>query len=113
MTKKLTKTITLIFVVTGIVAAAIAVDHPAKGGGTWDYVQTGYVVCTLNRVFGYMWSFEVLTSLAEAAQIATSGTCVVKVGWPVLAGDKTLAKEQFGRYEVKFKTAYENGKKSG
>ena len=80
--------------------------RPAKGGGTWDYVQTGYVIDTLNRIFGYMWSFEVLTSLAEAAQIATSGTCVVKGRLTVLAGDKTLVKEQFGRCEVKFKTAY-------
>lgn len=80
--------------------------RPAKGGGTWDYVQTGYAIDTLNRIFGYLWSFEVLTSLEEAAKIAASGTCVVKGRLTVYAGDKTLVKEQFGRCEVKFKTAY-------
>ncbi len=39
----------------------------AKGGGTWQYVETSYVIDTLNRLFGYMWSFEVLTGLEEAA----------------------------------------------
>ena len=81
--------------------------RPAKGGGTWDYVQTGYAIDTLNRIFGYLWSFEVLTSLEEAAKIAASGTCVVKGRLTVYAGDKTLVKEQFGRCEVKFKTAYD------
>lgn len=85
--------------------------RPAKGGGTWDYVQTGYAIDTLNRIFGYLWSFEVLTSLEEAAKIAASGVCVVKGRLTVHAGDKTLVKEQFGRCEVKFKTAYESGKK--
>ena len=35
--------------------------RPAKGGGTWDFIKTGYVIDTLNRVFGYLWSFEVPT----------------------------------------------------
>lgn len=85
--------------------------RPAKGGGEWEYVKTGYVVETLNRIFGYLWSFEVLTTLEEAAKIAASGTCVVKGRLTAYVGDQTLTKEQFGRCEVKFKTAFENGKK--
>lgn len=81
--------------------------RPAKGGGDWEYVQTGHVIDTLNRVFGYMWSFEVTTSLEEAAKIAGSGTCVVKGRLTVQLGDKTLVKEQFGRCEVKYKTAWD------
>lgn len=85
--------------------------RPAKGGGTWDYVKTGYVIETLNRIFGYMWSFEVVTSLEEAAKIAASGTCIVKGRLTAKVGDMTLVKEQFGRCEVKFKTVFENGRK--
>ena len=67
--------------------------RPAKGGGKWDYVQTGHVIDTLNRVFGYFWSFEVLTGLEEAAKIAASGTCVVKGRLTVYVGDKQLTKD--------------------
>lgn len=75
-----------------------------KGGQIWDYVQTGYAIETLNRVFGYLWSFEVVTSLEEAAKMAGSGTVVVKGRLTVLLPDgRTIVKEQFGRCEVKFK----------
>lgn len=80
--------------------------RPAKGGGTWDYIKTGYVIDTLNRVFGYMWSFEVLTSLEEAAKMAGSGTVVVKGRLTAFVNGVQIVKEQFGRCEVKFKTAY-------
>lgn len=78
-------------------------ERPAKGGGVWNYVKTGYVVETLNRIFGYMWSFEVTTSIDEAMRVAASGTCVVKGRLTVHVGDKTLVKEQFGRCEVKYR----------
>lgn len=79
--------------------------RPAKGGGTWDYIKTGYVIDTLNRVFGYMWSFEVLTSLEEAAKMAGSGMVVVKCRLTAFVNGMQIVKEQFGRCEVKFKTA--------
>ncbi len=78
-------------------------SRPAKGGGQWTYVKTGYVIETLNRIFGYLWNFEVLTSLEEAAKIAGSGTCVVKGRLTVYVGDKVLVKEQFGRCDVKYR----------
>lgn len=81
--------------------------RPAKGGGTWDYVKTGYAIDVLNRVFGYLWSFEVLTSLEEAAKMAGSGVVVVKGRLTVYANGIQLVKEQFGRCEVKFKTKYD------
>ena len=77
--------------------------RPAKGGGKWQYVATGYVIETLNRVFGYTWSFEVLTTLEEAAKVSASGTCVVKGRLTALVGSISLVKEQFGRCEVKYK----------
>ncbi len=78
-------------------------QRKAKGGGTWDYVETGYVIDTLNRVFGYMWSFEVQTSIEEAAKISSSGTCVVKGRLTVYVDGHALVKEQFGRCECKKK----------
>ena len=82
--------------------------RPAKGGGDWDYIKTGYVIDTLNQVFGYLWSFEVVTTLEEAAKMAASGTVVVKGRLTVITKDGlTLVKEQFGRCEVKFKTQYD------
>ena len=81
-------------------------QRPAKGGGTWEYVKTGYVIDTLNRLFGYKWSFEVLTGLEEAAKIAASGTCVVKGRLTVYVDGGVLVKEQFGRCDVKYKTEY-------
>jgi hypothetical protein len=73
----------------------------AKGGGTWQYVETSYVIDTLNRLFGYMWSFEVLTGLEEAAKISASGTCVVKGRLTVYVNGMAIVKEQFGRCECK------------
>jgi hypothetical protein len=78
-------------------------QRKAKGGGTWDYVETGYVIDTLNRVFGYLWSFEVMTSIEEAAKISSSGTCVVKGRLTVYVDGHALVKEQFGRCECKKK----------
>jgi hypothetical protein len=79
-------------------------QRPAKGGGKWDYVQTGYVIDTLNRIFGYLWSFEILTNLEEAIKFAASGTCNVKGRLTACVGDKTIVKEQFGRCDVKYLT---------
>lgn len=78
-------------------------QRPGKGGQTWSYVKTGYVIETLNRIFGYLWSFEVLSSLDEVATLAPSGDCIVKGRLTVHAGQYTLIKEQFGRCDVKFK----------
>lgn len=86
--------------------------RPAKGGGTWDYIKTGYAIDVLNRVFGYLWSFEVLTSLEEAAKMAGSGTVVVKGRLTVnTSNGLQLVKEQFGRCEVKFKSVWDENQK--
>lgn len=77
--------------------------RPARGGGEWKYVKTNYVVETLNRIFGYLWSFEVLSSLDEVATLAPTGTCIVKGRLTVQIGDRELVKEQFGRCDVKFR----------
>lgn len=38
--------------------------RPAKGGGKWEYVSGAYVTQVLNSLFGFNWSFEVITSMA-------------------------------------------------
>lgn len=78
--------------------------RPAKGGGQWDYVAGSYVTQVLNSLFGFKWSFEVLTSMEDAFKVATAtGTVVVQGRLKVLIGDEWVTKEQYGRKEVAFK----------
>lgn len=83
-------------------------QRPAKGGGQWDYLKTGYVRRVLDSVFGFNWDFEVETSAAEAFEIAKLTKMVVVKG--ILTGRVwvdgelvTIRKVQFGRNEVQFK----------
>ena len=83
-------------------------SRPAKGGGTWTYIKGSYVRKVLDSVFGFNWSFEVETSLAEAFEVAKmTGSIVVKgtlKGQVKSDGEwVTLAKTQFGRADVKWK----------
>ena len=77
--------------------------RPAKGGGTWKYVAGGYVTQTLNSLFGFNWSFEVITSMKEALATANTGTVVVQGRLKVKIGEEWITKEQFGRKEVTYK----------
>lgn len=83
-------------------------SRPAKGGGTWDYVDTTYMRRVLDSMFGFNWDFDVETSLKEAYEVAvTTKVCVVKA--TLTARTKlndewiTIKKTQFGRKEVAFK----------
>lgn len=78
-------------------------SRPAKGGGRWDYVAGSYVTQVLNSLFGFNWSFEVITSMDEALKTAATGTVVVQGRLRVKIGDEWITKEQFGRKEVAFK----------
>ena len=54
-------------------------QRPAKGGGSWTYIKGSYVRKVLDSVFGFNWSFEVETTLAEAFEVAKlTGAVVVK-----------------------------------
>lgn len=74
--------------------------RPAKGGGTWDFVAGSYVTQVLNSLFGFNWSFEVVTSMQEALATAQTGTIVVQGRLKVKIGDEWITKEQYGRKEV-------------
>jgi hypothetical protein len=77
--------------------------RPAKGGGYWDYVAGSYVTQVLNSLFGFHWSFEIVTPLSEALTTAKSGTVVVQGRLKVKIGDDWITKEQYGRKELVFK----------
>lgn len=77
--------------------------RPAKGGGTWDYVAGSYVTQVLNSLFGFNWSFEVLTSMDEAMKTANTGTVVVQGRLKVKIGDEWITKEQYGRKDVTYR----------
>lgn len=81
--------------------------RPAKGGGTWTYIKASYVRKVLDSVFGFNWSFDVETTLAEAFEVAKlSNSIVVKAtlrGRVKSDGEWVeLSKTQFGRAEVKW-----------
>lgn len=78
-------------------------SRPAKGGGRWDYVAGSYVTQVLNSLFGFNWSFEIITSMEEALKTAATGTVVVQGRLKVKIGEEWITKEQFGRKEVAFK----------
>lgn len=77
--------------------------RPAKGGGEWKYVSGSYTTQVLNSLFGFNWSFEVVTSMEEALKTASSGSVVVQGRLKVKIGDEWITKEQFGRKEVALK----------
>lgn len=78
-------------------------SRPAKGGGKWEYVAGSYVTQVLNSLFGYNWSFEVVTSMTEALATANTGTVVVQGRLKVKIGEEWITKEQYGRKEVAYK----------
>ena len=77
--------------------------RPAKGGGTWNYVAGSYVTQVLNSLFGFNWTFEVVTSMDEALKTAQTGTVVVQGRLKVKIGDEWITKEQYGRKEVAYR----------
>lgn len=82
-------------------------QRPAKGGGSWTYIKGSYVRKVLDSVFGFNWSFDVDTTLAEAFEVAKlTGAVVVKgtlVGRVKNDGEWVeIRKTQFGRADVKW-----------
>lgn len=78
-------------------------QRPALGGGTWDYVDTGYVRRALVSIFGHHWNVEneVVTPMDLALQL---GQIAVKVRLTILSpvdGKVLIVREAFGSSEVK------------
>ena len=79
----------------------------AKGGGTWDYVNGAYCIKMLNMVFAFNWDFKIIDKQFDL----DIGQCFVLGRLSVRVGGTTIEKEQFGRADIKFRTAWENNKK--
>jgi len=83
-------------------------SRPGKGGGTWRYPKNYYIRQALNSLFGFDWSFEILTTLPEAMDVAKlTGTCVVQGKLTGRVVDdrgvlRDVVRMQFGRSEVKW-----------
>lgn len=79
-------------------------ERPAKGGGSWKYVEGSYVTQVLNSLFGFMWQFEILTPSDQALDMAMkTGSIALQGRLKVKIGDEWITKEQYGRKEVAFK----------
>lgn len=66
------------------------------GGITLDYVEVGYVINQLNKIFGRLWDFEILDETVGANQIWVKGQLRV---W--LAPNFAITKTQYGGAKVK------------
>lgn len=76
-------------------------ERPAKGGGKWKYVTGVRVKKVLNLMFGWNWDFIIdkFDVNMEAKQVIVLGKLIVRTG------GQEIIKTQFGRADIKFKTA--------
>ena len=72
-------------------------SRPAKGGGTWDYVTSGYVKKVLNLMFGWDWDFEILDQQIIHDEVVVKGKLTCR------SNGRTIVKMQFGNKEIMYK----------
>jgi hypothetical protein len=78
--------------------------RPGRGGMTFNYVETGYIIDRLNKIFNYMWSFEVKekTQNQSITQVQVlgrlTGFIVIPTTPPIV---QSIVKEQYGGSDVK------------
>lgn len=82
--------------------------RPAKGGGTWDYVTGAYVKQTLNEVFGWLWSFDILDIKESHGQTVCRGKLTINKP----DGTPLVWKTDIGKADIKYKSDYKNGVKT-
>jgi hypothetical protein len=76
-------------------------SRPAKGGGTWNYVDGAYVKKVLNLMFGWDWDFEIIE------QMMLHGEAIVKGRLTCRSNGRTIVKMQFGNKDIVFKKGTE------
>ena len=81
--------------------------RPAKGGGNWDYVTGAYVKQTLNEVFGWLWSFEIISIKEAHGQAVCHGKLTINKP----DGTPLIWKSDIGKADIKYKTEYKNNVK--
>lgn len=72
-------------------------ERPAKGGGKWKYVTGGYVKKTLNVMFGFDWSFEILDQMVQFGEVIVKGKLTCN------SGGKSIVKMQYGNKDIAYK----------
>jgi len=82
--------------------------RPAKGGGSWDYVTGVYVKKTLNYVFGWLWSFDIISIEEKHGQVVCRGKLTINKS----DGSPLMWKMDIGRADIKYKTQYKDGVKT-
>ncbi len=70
--------------------------RPGKGGKVWDYVEVGYVQQTLNFIFGFNWSFEVVSEEEKHGQIVVLGRLIITSP----DGKHKITKMQYGGHDI-------------
>lgn len=70
--------------------------RPGPGGIPLSYVEVGYVINTLNQVFGWDWDFRILDQQIGKKQVWVRGELAVR------AKGHTIVKGQFGGADIKF-----------
>jgi len=73
--------------------------RPAKGGGTWDYVTGVYVKKTLNYVFGWLWSFDIISTEEKYGQVVCQGKLTINKP----DGSALMWKTDIGKSDIKMK----------
>jgi|WetSurMetagenome_2_1015567.scaffolds.fasta_scaffold01987_6 hypothetical protein len=79
-------------------------EKPGRGGFKLKYVETGYMIDRLNKIFNYMWSFEVVekTQNQSLTQVQVrgrlTGYIVIPTTPPIV---QAIVKEQYGGSDIK------------
>lgn len=68
--------------------------RPAKGGGQWEYVTGGYVRKVLNLMFGWDWSFEIISKEVLHGEAIVMGKLTCN------CNGRSIVKMQFGNKDV-------------
>jgi hypothetical protein len=71
-------------------------QRPGRGGKTFDYVETGYIVNLLNTTFNGLWDFEIDEQEVGQTQVWVKGKLTVWIN-PELK----ITKTQFGGSDIK------------
>lgn len=73
--------------------------RPAKGGGQWDYVTGVYVKKVLNYVFGWLWSFDIISIEEKYGQVVCRGKLTINKP----DGTPLIWKTDIGKADIKLK----------
>lgn len=73
-------------------------QRQGPGGTTLNYVETGYVIDQLNKIFNYLWDFEIIEQQIGQKQVWVRGKLTVH-----LSENLSISKTQYGGIDIKKK----------